>query len=670
MGAYATAALDYLDAGWIPLPLPPRQKADPPSGCTGRYEDATRSDVEAWIASKGDGELCIRLDPCTIGIDVDAHKGGTLDALIEQLGPLPPTYFSTSRSDGSGIFLFAIPNGVRLIDRPVPRVEIIQHHHRYVIAWPSIHRDTGEVYHWHDETSGEILEAPPDHDCIPDLPTAWLEYLARTSPTSISTPAGSDEIVAFIERNTASHRPERLDQLMTRLTDDCGRHATLQPIAIRAMCEAAEGDYPAGEAIERMAEWWQRRMNTPADRDRADLGPGSEFQRMIALGVGAAAPTETLENAVAASIEIAKPQTLTADSGRPFGLLTVGEIAAEVDAMPPAQWLWRRVWAAEDYGVVSASWKVGKTFIALDAAVSISAGTAWLSTFEAELTGTVVVFAGEGGKRKFTRRGRAIAAHYGVEWDALPIHLAERVPKMGDAHQLQQLAAVVAELRPALVIIDPFYLAVGGDADSTKLAQMGDRLEPVQRICQASGSALMFMHHHKRDKTAKGSDAMSGAGPAEWGRVLISAERKHSSVDVVTQQSDVHIALTIEGDDVAGGEYRFRRRVWADDPDDRSSPMHYIVEPIDAEPITSAGGLAPSRSRVLDALTALGDWRSKHEIGDYLANDGRGSPLKQRTILEACAELVGLGLIDSRQDSAGEARTWRVFDEEYLCNLI
>ena len=674
MSAYGEAALLYLAAGWTsPLPLPHRKKWPPPDDFTGHQgKEPTGSQVERWIETRGDGELCVRLPKDTIGIDIDAYKGGTLEALVAELGPLPDTYYSTSRTDGSGIYLYAIPVGVQLRDKPVPCVEIVQFHHRYVIAWPSKHELSGATYRWIEQASGEVLTSLPEHDDIPALPQAWIDYLQKPATASTnSKPANAGEIAGFIERNTDNNRPQQLDLLKAELTDDCARHPTLCDLAVRAMNESAEGSYPAQAALDCLSEWWQRRMNTPQDRHRAstDITERNEFSELIGIGVASAGVNELLYSIPAT--ELPTSTSNQDDSpGRPFGLMTAGEIGAEVDAMPPAQWLWRRVWPADGYGVVSASWKVGKTFMQIDAAISAASGTPWLSLFEAQRTGTVVVFAGEGGKRKLTRRGRAVAAHYGVDWDTLPIYLAERVPKMGDAHQVELLAKVVAELQPVLVIIDPLYLAVGGDADSTKLAQMGDRLEPAQRACQDSDAALMLVHHNKRDKSAKGSEAMSGAGPAEWGRVLITAELKAKTVDIETQRSDAHIALTLEGDELAGGEYRFRRRVWVDDPDSLGSPMHYVVEPIANEVGVTSDGLRISQRRVLDALTALGDWRNKHEIGDYLANDGQGSPLRQRTILEACAELVGLSRIEAHQDGAGTARSWRITQEDDLCNLI
>jgi len=343
--------------------------------------------------------------------------------------------------------------------------------------------------------------------------------------------------------------------------------------------------------------------------------------------------------------------------GRPFGLRTVAEISAEVDAMPPTRWLWRRVWPADAYGVVGAAPKVGKTYMALDAAVSVAAGTRWLGMFEPETCGPVIAFMGEGGARKMTRRGRAVAEHHGVEWDTLPIHLAERVPKLTADQQVAALAVEVDRVRPALVIIDPLYLAAAG-VDSAKLNDVGDALEGAQHACQTSGAALMIVHHYNRSGKT-GTDAMSGAGPTEWGRVLIGLDTKVTSTDTVTERTDKHVEMSVKGDEVAERAYRYRLQVWTDDPDDLGSAMHYSVEAIATDAATILDGMNKTQRRTLAAVNSRADWMSKREIGDVLANDGQGSPLKERTILDALKYLVEVGRIEVHRDGHGTAGSWR-----------
>ena len=92
------------------------------------------------------------------------------DALLGQFDPLPPSPRATSRDDGiSGIRLYRVPSGWKgagilpaapvceghpLPDgreaRPgnlVSPGEVIQHHHRYMVAPPSVH-PSGRPYRW------------------------------------------------------------------------------------------------------------------------------------------------------------------------------------------------------------------------------------------------------------------------------------------------------------------------------------------------------------------------------------------------------------------------------------------------------------------------------------------------------------------------------------------
>ena len=458
-----------------------------------------------------------------------------------------------------------------------------------------------------------------------------------------------------------------------------GRHETLVSVALRAMREAAAGAYPAGLAVSDLRRWWYDVMDDPERK------AGSEFDDVIAWAVATtlaepapvAAIRERLESdlsfeqwekglpdaakTVAPSILIAETPTPTPTvlemPGRPFGLRTVAEISAEVDAMPPTRWLWRRVWPADAYGVIAAAPKVGKSYMALDAAVSVAAGTKWLGMFEPETLGPVIAFMGEGGARKMTLRGRAVAEHHGVEWDVLPIHLAERVPQLNDAAHVAALAAEVDRVRPALVIVDPLYLAARG-VDFAKLNEVGGALEGAQHACQTSGAALMFFHHYNRSGKT-GADAMSGAGAAEWGRVLVGLDAKVTNTDTVTERSDVHVEMSIKGDEIAERAYRYRRQVWVDDPDDLGSAMHYSVEAIAADTVTILDGMNKTQRRTLAAVNSRADWMSKREVGDVLANDGQGSPLKERTILDALKYLVEVGRIEVHRDGHGLPGSWR-----------
>jgi hypothetical protein len=173
---------DYWAAGWRGiLPLPYGKKTWPPEGFTG-YGGAEPSyaDCHAW-SEGAPRNLCVRVPDGCVGIDVDHYDGktggDTLTGLVDKYGALPPTAYSTSRGDGiSGIRLYRVPLGTTLPTK-LPGIEFIQRHHRYVVAWPSVH-PSGNVYRWIDERTGAVMDTPPRLADLPELPTAWITGLA------------------------------------------------------------------------------------------------------------------------------------------------------------------------------------------------------------------------------------------------------------------------------------------------------------------------------------------------------------------------------------------------------------------------------------------------------------------------------------------------------------
>lgn len=186
---YAQAAEVYWQAGWRGiLPLRRGFKKTPPKNFTGKTGGyPSYPDIMQWADLYPDGNLCLRLPPDIVGIDVDAYGAKTGAAALAEAekrwGTLPPTVRSTSREDGvSGIRLYRIPDGVQLAegiefpDLGVGDIEICQRRHRYVLAWPSIHPE-GRGYWWRSHADQYV--GVPNLDDIPDLPENWITHLTQ-----------------------------------------------------------------------------------------------------------------------------------------------------------------------------------------------------------------------------------------------------------------------------------------------------------------------------------------------------------------------------------------------------------------------------------------------------------------------------------------------------------
>jgi hypothetical protein len=346
-----------------------------------------------------------------------------------------------------------------------------------------------------------------------------------------------------------------------------------------------------------------------------------------------------------------------------LAISSYGEVAARVAAAGEPRWLIQGLWPADAYGVLAAQEKAGKTWAALDLAVSVASGQPWLDHFACPTPGPVLIFLGEGGERATVRRIQAIATAKGVDPDQLAdqLRLCFRVPRLAAAGAGSELAAIQAELEahPAvLVVLDPLYLAAAG-ASGSNLYDMGAVLQAIQGVCQHAGCALLVVTHWNKTGDGRGADRISGAGPAAWARVICSVSIQHRGSDP-DGASTVLLGVEVIGGELADTRFRIRRRVHADNPADLGSPLAYAVEVLadddDQDLDPAAAALSKSRKWVLTALRAGGDLQTVKQLGDRLAQAGH--PLKPRTIQLALGELEAAGLAAGSEEATGRARYW------------
>lgn len=354
----------------------------------------------------------------------------------------------------------------------------------------------------------------------------------------------------------------------------------------------------------------------------------------------------------------------TTSAAAELAVRSYGEVAARVAAAGEPRWLVEGLWPADAYGVLAADIKAGKTWAALDLAVSVATGLPWFGHFPCPTPGGVLVFLGEGGERAMVRRIQAIATHKHADPELVAerLRLCFRVPHLATPGAGQELVAVERELEAhpaALVLLDPLYLAAGG-ASGSSLYDMGAVLQAIQGVCQAAGCALMVVTHWKKTGDGKGAERISGAGPAAWARVIASVSVDYRGADP-DGASTVLLGFELIGGELPDTRFRVRRRVRAHDPTDLAAPLSYSVEvlpacDIDPADPAAAAGLSPSRQWVLTALRAGGGFQTVKQLGDRLAEAGHA--LKPRTIQVALGELEAAGLAEGSEEGPGLARYW------------
>lgn len=251
-------------------------------------------------------------------------------------------------------------------------------------------------------------------------------------------------------------------------------------------------------------------------------------------------------------------------------------------AEKPAEFLVDRVLRAGSYGVLGAQYKAGKTFLMIDLMISIAAGVPWLGLIPVKL-GRVAGMHNEGDRVEFSERVKAVARAKGVELTEeimARMNVQEGASKLDQPEAVNRLYEDLAPFDPDLIYIDPWYMSAGEGADGKNLAQMGTVLSNLQGIAQELDSSLLITAHWNKSGEGKGVERWSGAGLAEWGRVLINVGVDKWSpaapyIDDPTGRTTVDLRVDVSGQ--TSGSYWVHREVWRDDARRLETPMRYLV---------------------------------------------------------------------------------------------
>lgn len=173
---FHVAAMDYLTAGYFPIPLPIGKKWPPPKGIP-NDQLVTHELVEQWLARDRPMNIGTVVPDGVVVIDVDDAPGQeTIRELEQQHGILPKTWISFRGNPNRYHMWFRTPNDIVWPGKLGAGVDIVYRHYRYMVAPPSVH-PSGAQYRWAN-LKGASLHASqgylPGIEEFSDLPKAWL----------------------------------------------------------------------------------------------------------------------------------------------------------------------------------------------------------------------------------------------------------------------------------------------------------------------------------------------------------------------------------------------------------------------------------------------------------------------------------------------------------------
>lgn len=200
------------------------------------------------------------------------------------------------------------------------------------------------------------------------------------------------------------------------------------------------------------------------------------------------------------------------------------------------RWLVTGLWAEEAVGIVGGEPKCCKSFLALDLAVSVAAGTPCLRRFPVTRAGRVLLYAAEDALHVVRRRLEGICAAAGVALRDVDVQVITaptvRLDLEADRASLEE---TVAKHGPRLLVLDPFVRLHRIDENAS--GEVAPLLAYLRELQRRHGVAVALVHHAKK-----------GGGRARAGQALRGSSEFHAWGDsnlYLRRQGD-NLTLTVE----------------------------------------------------------------------------------------------------------------------------
>lgn len=193
------------------------------------------------------------------------------------------------------------------------------------------------------------------------------------------------------------------------------------------------------------------------------------------------------------------------NSDNTLSVVRIDEIAIEQNSH---RWLIDQLWGASSVGVIGGAPKCSKTWLALDMALSVATGTAFLNRYDVPEPGPVLVYLAEDALTVVRERVDGMARQRGLNLDAVDVYVitAPTLRLDRDPHRTQ-LLETARRIRPRLLLLDPLVRLHGIDENNAgEVAQLLAYFRSLQREMNCS----VVLVHHTRKNAAGGAAAGQG----------------------------------------------------------------------------------------------------------------------------------------------------------------
>lgn len=236
----------------------------------------------------------------------------------------------------------------------------------------------------------------------------------------------------------------------------------------------------------------------------------------------------------------------------------------ELEDRPRHQhWLVHTLWGRQAVGIIGGEPKCGKSFLALDIAVSVASGVPCLRRFDTDQPGPVVLFAAEDAGHIVRTRLEGIARSAGADFTTLDIAVIDvpvlRLDLEGDRQRLHE---TIERIRPRLLVLDPLVRL--HRVDENAVADIAPILAFLRTLQRRFDTAVVLVHHARKSAATRPGQALRGSSELHaWGDSNLYLRRRDNQIIMTVEHraapglNDIEIELA---DDGKGPALRLRRQ--------------------------------------------------------------------------------------------------------------
>jgi len=271
---------------------------------------------------------------------------------------------------------------------------------------------------------------------------------------------------------------------------------------------------------------WQgvRTGRTRVEREiRKAIGHVSRQAALRSSAARVAAPSATADEEGSAEDDEDEPDEEDDDvvERLPF----VGYSSFMAMSMEAPRWLVKDIWTAQSHGIIGGEPKTSKTTLALALGLSVASGKPFLGKYPVGVQGPVLIVQEENAPWMMQDRLRKLAAYSGLISERQAVMRTARRDDLArkgrvvvdldfprdiplrflnnygfdldiEEHR-DMLEEEVAQVKPALVVLDPLYLLLGG-ADLDKASSLRPFLKWLLHLRYSYGTAIAVVHHFRK----------------------------------------------------------------------------------------------------------------------------------------------------------------------------